>query len=61
MGSNACCFRRDKNEGTKKGQLAFLERQQQLVNLGDNISFPRIFRSLKVQLAYPNRYILLSV
>ena len=29
--------------GTKKGQLAFSERQQQLVNSGNNISFPRIF------------------
>ena len=29
--------------GMNKGQLALLERQQQLVNLGNNISFPRIF------------------
>ena len=29
--------------GTKKGQLAFSERQQQLVKSGNNISFPRIF------------------
>ena len=28
---------------TKKSQLAFSERQQQLINLGSNISFPRIF------------------
>ena len=34
MRSNACYFRRDKNVvfNTKNGQLAFSERQQQLVN-----------------------------
>ena len=60
---NACCFWRGKNVvlGTKKGQLAYSDRQQQLVNSGNNISFPRIFLSLKIQLAYPNRYIFLSV
>ena len=36
-----------------KGQLAFSERQQQLVNSGNKISLPRFFLSLKVQLAYP--------
>ena len=38
----AYCFRRDKNVvwGTKTGQLAFSERQQQLVNSDNNISFP---------------------
>ena len=45
----------------KAMQLAFSERQQQFVNSGNNISFPRILCSLKVQLAYPNRYIFLSV
>ena len=37
--SNVCCFRRDKNVvlGTKKGQLAFLEMHQQLVNSGNNL------------------------
>ena len=61
--SNACWFPRDKNVvlGKKKGQVAFSKRQQQLVNSGNNISFLRIFWSLNVQLAYPNRYILLSV
>ena len=29
--------------GTKKGQLAFSERQQQLVNSGNNITFPTNF------------------
>ena len=29
--------------GKKKGQLAFSERQQQLVNAGSNVSYPRIF------------------
>ena len=29
--------------GYEKGQLASLERQHQLVNSGNNISFPRIF------------------
>ena len=31
----------------KKGQLAFSERQRQLVNSGNNISFPRIVSRLK--------------
>ena len=40
-----CVIWGDKNVvlGTKNGQLAFSERQQQLVNSGNNISFPRIF------------------
>ena len=45
----------------KNGQLAFSERQQQLVNSGNNISFPKMLLRLKVELAYPNRYIFLSV
>ena len=59
----ACCFQRENNAvlGTKKGQPASLERQHQLVNSGNNISFLRIFRSLKVQLVYPNRYIFMYV
>ena len=54
-------FGADKNDvlGTKKGQLAFSERKQQLINSGNDISFPRI--SLKVQLEYPNRCILSNV
>ena len=31
-----------KKKKKKKGQLAFLERQQQLVNSGNNVSFPRM-------------------
>ena len=53
-------FPRDKDVvlSTKKGQqLAFSESQQQLVNSGNNIFFP----SLKVQLAYPNSFILVTV
>ena len=47
--SNTCCFQRNKNVvlGTKKGQLAFSERQQQLVNSGNNISFLRIIRKFE--------------
>ena len=39
---NAYCFRSDKNVvlGKKKGQLAFSEKQPQLANSGNNISFP---------------------
>ena len=29
--------------GKKKSQQAFSERQMQLANLGNNISFPRVF------------------
>ena len=44
--ANACCFWRDKNVllDTRKGQPTFSElRQHQLVNSGNNISFPGTF------------------
>ena len=51
FGAIECRFRYKKRPST------FSERQQQLINLGKNITFP----CLKVQPAYPNRYMLLSV
>ena len=41
--------------------LEEIKMQRQLLNSGNNNSFPRIFLNLKVQLAYPKRYSLISV
>ena len=50
-------FRRSRYvvKNAKKGQLAFLKHQQQVVHSGNKVSFPKTFYGLNFQLKYLNR------